>query len=73
MTAMFVVILLEQIKGGVKNLPSVTVGVAASVASLLIFGGSSFLLPAMGLMLISLAVLKKPISYIEKREGGAND
>lgn len=73
MTAMFVVILLEQIRGGVKNLPSVTVGVAASVASLLIFGGSSFLLPAMGLMLLSLAVLKKPISYIEKREGGASD
>lgn len=73
MTAMFVVILLEQIKGGVKNLPSVIIGVAASVASLLVFGSSSFLLPAMGLMLLSLAALKTPISHIEKREGRVNE
>ncbi len=66
MTAMFVVILLEQMLGGVKNLPSVALGVGCSLLALLIFGVSSFLLPAMGLILLSLAAFKAPISSLAK-------
>jgi hypothetical protein len=71
MTAMFVVILLEQILGGVKNLPSVIIGVGASLLSLLIFGASDFLIPSMAFMLLALAAFKKPISALSKAGGEA--
>jgi hypothetical protein len=68
MTAMFVVILLEQILGGVKNLPSVVIGVGASVISLLTFGASDFLIPSMALMLLALTAFKKPISLLSEKK-----
>ena len=71
MTAMFVVILLEQILGGVKNLPSVIIGVGTSLLSLLIFGASDFLIPSMAFMLLALAAFKKPISALSKAGGEA--
>ena len=71
MTAMFVVILLEQILGGVINLPSVIIGVGTSLLSLLIFGASDFLIPSMAFMLLALAAFKKPISALSKAGGEA--
>ena len=62
MTALFVVILLEQILAGRKNLPSVAIGVGFSVISLLVFGASDFIIPAMCAMLIALSVFSKQIS-----------
>lgn len=73
MTAMFVVILLEQILGGVKNLPSVMIGVGASVISLVAFGASDFLIPSMALMLLSLTAFKKPISGLSKKSRAGGD
>ena len=67
MTALFVVILLEQILEGVKNLPSVLIGVGGSALALLVFGAGDFLIPAMALMLLLLAVFKKPIDSLHDR------
>lgn len=69
MTAMFVVILLEQILSGVKNLPSVIIGVGMSLLSLLIFGASDFIIPAMLMMLIALTVFRRPIERLHNGEG----
>ena len=73
MTALFVVILLEQILAGVKNLPSVAIGVGFSVISLLIFGASDFILPAMALMLLGLTLLRRPISGLMTVGGGTGE
>lgn len=64
MTAMFVVILLEQILKGVQNLPSVICGGAATVLMLLTLGPDAFLLPSMLLMLASLTLFRKPIDAL---------
>ena len=61
MTAMFVVILLEQILAGKKNLPSVVIGVALSAASLFIFGAGDFIIPAMLMIFIALTVFRRGI------------
>ena len=60
MTAMFTVIFLEQWKKDRQHL-SACVGLLCTLASLLIFGRDSFLLPAMGGILALLALLRKPI------------
>lgn len=65
MTAMFVVILLEQILAGKKNLPSVAIGVGFSVLSIFIFDASSFIIPAMVMMFIALTVLMRPIKSLQ--------
>ena len=67
MTAMFVVILLEQLLKGIKNLPAVLIGVSLSVLSLLIFGPSDFIIPAMVMMLLALLSLAKPIDSLYKK------
>ena len=68
MTALFVVILLEQMLSGKKNLPSALIGVGFSVLSLLVFGASDFIIPAMMAMLIALSVFSKQITRLF--EGG---
>ncbi len=68
MTALFVVILLEQILAGVKNLPSVLVGLGFSLLSLLIFGSSDFIIPAMVMIFLALAILYKPIEGLHGKE-----
>ncbi len=70
MTALFVVILLEQILAGRHNLPSVIIGVLGSVISLLIFGQSDFILPAMLLMLVALTAFRRPIDHFMLGKGG---
>lgn len=60
MTAMFVVIFLEQLMKEKKHYTSL-IGLLASVACLLIFGADSFMIPTMLLILFLLTVLKKPI------------
>ncbi len=71
MTAMFVVILLEQILGGVKNLPSVFVGIFFSLLSLFIFGASDFIIPAMAMIFVALTLLRTPIERLnEEKTGG---
>lgn len=60
MTAMFVVILLEQMQKE-QNRPTALLGLAVSVVALLIFGAASFLIPAMLGILLVLTLLRKPL------------
>lgn len=60
MTAMFVVIFLEQWLKENRHV-SEWIGLAASVSCLLLFGADSFLIPTMICILAALSVLKKPL------------
>lgn len=60
MTAMFVVIFLEQwLKD--KNHLSALLGLGLSLLCLIAFGADGFILPAMAAILLSLTLLRKPI------------
>ena len=60
MTAMFVVIFMEQwLKE--KNHASAFIGLGASVICLLVFGPDSFLIPSMAVIVAALALLRKPL------------
>lgn len=60
MTAMFVVIFMEQWKKEKKHYTAL-IGVLASAGCLLLFGAESFLIPAMICILCFLTVFRKPI------------
>lgn len=64
MTAMFVVIFLDQWRKDRSHLPALA-GLGLSLLSLLIFGADGFILPAMGAILLFLTALRRPL------EGGA--
>lgn len=67
MTAMFVVIFMEQwLKD--KRHTSALLGLGVSVLCLLIFGADNFIIPSMAAMLILLTFMRKPI---ENREEAA--
>ncbi len=67
MTAMFVVIFLEQwLKE--KRHESSLLGIGLSVLSLIVFGADGFLIPAMLSILAVLTLLRRPL---EKTKGGA--
>lgn len=61
MTAMFVVILLEQILKE-RSVYTAAIGVSASLFSLVLFGADKFLIPAMIIIIAALSVLRKPLS-----------
>ena len=63
MTAMFVVIFMEQWKKE-KNHMSELIGMIASVVCLLIFGADNFLIPTMVVIVVMLTMLRK---YDEKK------
>jgi 4-azaleucine resistance transporter AzlC len=60
LTALFVVIFLDQWLKTKKHLPAL-VGIAASAASLLVFGPGAFIVPAMLLITAVLSALKKKL------------
>ena len=60
MTALFVVIFINQWKAEKKHIPAIT-GVAVSVICLLIFGPDNFIIPSMALIVLALTVFKKNI------------
>ncbi len=60
MTAMFVVIFLEQWRKEKKHMTAY-IGLLSSVACLLIFGADSFLVPTMACILCFLTVFRRPI------------
>ncbi|MBQ7573050.1 MAG: AzlC family ABC transporter permease [Clostridia bacterium] len=68
MTAMFVVIFMEQWKKE-KQHYSAIIGLISAIGCLLIFGADSFMVPTMICILVLLAVFKKPI----EKEGGYLD
>lgn len=61
MTALFVVIFLDQWKQQKDHIPAL-VGIGASVICLIAFGGSNFILPAMALILALLSIFRKNLS-----------
>ncbi len=60
LTALFVVIFLNQWKTAKTHLPAI-IGVTGAVLCRLIFGASNFILPTMLFIIISLIVLKRPL------------
>ena len=69
MTAMFVVIFLNQWEKEKQHYSGI-IGLAVPLVCRLIFGAGSFLLPSMACILILLAALRRPI---EKADGIAPD
>lgn len=67
MTALFVVIFLEQWLSHRKHLPGL-IGIAASAVCLLVFGADYFILPAMALMLALLTILRPSLQKPETEE-----
>ena len=61
LVALFVVIFLDQWMKSKKHTPAL-IGLAASVACLVVFGATQFILPAMALILVVLTLLRKPLS-----------
>ncbi len=57
MTALFTVIFLGQWQSQKRHLPAL-IGVAVSVVCLVVFGGGQFIIPAMGLILVALTLLR---------------
>nr|WP_235832902.1 azaleucine resistance protein AzlC [Gottfriedia acidiceleris] len=64
MTALFVVIFIEQWKKETKHISAIT-GVSLSTICLIIFGGDHFIIPAMLSILVTLSVLRKPSKKVE--------
>ena len=69
MTAMFVVILLEQILKE-RSAYTAAIGVSASLFSLLLFGADHFLIPAMIIIIAALTVFCKPLSKKYAKDDG---
>ena len=60
MTALFVVIFINQWKTNKNHFPAV-IGICSSLLCLIVFGAGSFILPSMIVILILFTVLRKPI------------
>jgi 4-azaleucine resistance transporter AzlC len=67
MTAMFVVIFMEQWMKE-KHHISAYIGLTAAVVCLLLFGADSFMIPTMVVIIASLAALRKPLEGKEENE-----
>lgn len=72
MTALFIVIFVEQWLEKKNRFPAI-VGVVASVISLLFFGKDSFILPSMIIIMIVLLSSHRIEESKRKREGGNNE
>ena len=60
MTALFVVIFIEQWKSFKTHIPAF-IGIVATIVSLVIFGPDNLIVPSMGFILVALAMFKKRI------------
>ncbi|MBO5644893.1 MAG: branched-chain amino acid ABC transporter permease, partial [Lentisphaeria bacterium] len=70
MTALFLVILTDQVRERVNRIPAL-IGLLSTVASLLIFGANRMLPPAMLAMIFILLVLRNNPALKELKEEGA--
>ena len=66
MTALFITVFVEQWKSTKNHIPAIS-GALISLICLLIFGADGFLIPAMILISLSLAILRPVCEKIEKR------
>lgn len=71
MTAMFVVILMDQWQKE-KNHVSSLAGIAVSLICLLLFGADHFIIPAMAAILGVLSLLRGALERCEREKGGLN-
>ncbi len=60
LTALFVVILINQWHTAKNHIPAV-IGIVSAISCRLVFGASDFIIPAMAMILILVTVLKKPL------------
>jgi 4-azaleucine resistance transporter AzlC len=60
LTALFVVIFIDQWKSAKNHLPAI-IGVLSALICRLIFGASDFIIPSMILILLSVTLIKRPI------------
>lgn len=70
MTALFVIIFVEQWEKTKNHLPAI-LGLTISILCLLIFGKANFLIPTMILISLSLIVLRKFLDTKEKEDNNA--
>lgn len=70
MTALFVIIFVEQWEKTKNHLPAI-LGLTISILCLLIFGKANFLIPTMILISLSLFVLRKFLNTKEKEDNNA--
>lgn len=68
MTALFIVIFVEQWKGQKNHIPAI-VGVLSSLVCLLIFGAESFIIPSMAVITVIFAIFRKKL----EKEESEND
>jgi len=61
MTALFVVIFIEQWKSATNHLPAL-IGIGASLVTMMVFGADNMILPTMALILMVLTLMRKKIS-----------
>ena len=61
MTALFIVIFVDQWISQKKHLPAI-IGVVSSAVCLVIFGADKFIIPSMGVIAVILSVFKKKLS-----------
>ena len=69
MTALFIVIMVEQWLTNKEHLPAV-LGVATTVVCLVAFGAEYFIIPSMALIAIELMLLRKRLDKRNNGEGG---
>jgi 4-azaleucine resistance transporter AzlC len=74
MTALFVVILIEQLKSS-RNPATAIIGAASAVLCILLFGGSNFILPSMLVITLVLTLFKRSIgeAMADKSREDCND
>jgi len=68
MTALFVVLFIDQWMQAKNHLPALT-GLLAAVGCLLLFGADNFIIPAMLIILVLLSIFRKPIESEKQSHG----
>lgn len=66
MTALFVVIVVEQWRSSKKHLPAI-IGALSAVLCLVLIGADNFILPSLALTAASLIILRKPLEKEEEK------
>lgn len=69
MTALFVVIFIDQWMSTKEHRPA-AVGIGLSIICLIIFGADHFIIPTMGLILVALTLMRKPLEVAPVQKGG---
>ena len=72
MTALFVVILVEQWLSSKNHLPAI-LGIVTTAVCLLIFGSDYFIIPAMALISLELVLFRKKLDKTDQSEVSGND